>query len=94
MWFIIFHATPLTRAMENTLHLMNSKNESYRKSLHRVDGSSEEAAQLELLTEQLQTFQGKLKYKKKHSQQMTEDLQVDHTFLLYFNPEFYKIIYY
>ncbi|KAL5476034.1 hypothetical protein EMCRGX_G025936 [Ephydatia muelleri] len=63
------------RAMENTLQLMNSKNESYRKSLHRVDGSSEEAAQLEVLAGQLQTFQGKLKYKRKQSQQLTEDLQ-------------------
>lgn len=75
-WLITFHAMPLTRAMENTLQLMNSKNESYRKSLHRVDGSSEEAAQLEVLAGQLQTFQGKLKYKRKQSQQLTEDLQV------------------
>lgn len=28
------------RAMENTLHLMNSRNETYRKGLTRVEKSS------------------------------------------------------
>lgn len=68
--------TPFTRAMENTLQLMNSKNERYRKSLHRVDGSSEEVVQLEGMEGQLQTIQGKLRHRRKQAQQLTEDLKV------------------
>ena len=72
-----FPATSLhTRAMENTLQLMNSKNERYRKSLHRVDGASEEIAMLEGLEGQLQTLQGKLRHRRKQGQQMAEDLKV------------------
>ena len=33
------------RAMENTLHLMNGRNETYRKSLTRVDKSSKDSLQ-------------------------------------------------
>jgi len=63
------------RALENTLHLMNSRNESYRKGLTRVEQSSEEVAQLEMLEGQWRAALDKFKHKKKQVRQLEGDLQ-------------------
>merc|ERR550519_3112252 len=51
------------RALENTLRLMNSRNETYRKSFNKVTDSSEEMEDKQQLEEQLRAVMDKFKYK-------------------------------
>lgn len=61
--------------MENTLTLMNSRNETYRKSFTNVEETSEEYEQKMQLEEQLRVAMDKLKYKKRQVKELQEDLR-------------------
>jgi UDP-glucose:O-linked fucose beta-1,3-glucosyltransferase len=63
------------RAMENTLQVMNGRNEKFRKSLTRADGTSEEAGKLEELEGQWRAALNKFRNKKKQVRQLGEDAQ-------------------
>jgi len=61
--------------LENTLTLMNSRNETYRKSFTNVEETSEEYEQKMQLEEQLRVAMDKLKYKKRQVKELQEDLR-------------------
>jgi chromosome segregation ATPase len=63
------------RAMENTIQVMNGKNERFRQSLKRADASSEEAGKVETLEGQWRAALNKQRHKKKQVQQLQEDMQ-------------------
>ena len=64
------------RALENTLMVMNSKNQCFRKMLQKIDPTGEEAVELENLEGQWRAATEKLRYKKKKLKQMEGDTQV------------------
>ncbi|XP_078482846.1 coiled-coil domain-containing protein 39-like [Ciona intestinalis] len=63
------------RALENTLRLMNSRNETYRKSFNKVSETSEEYEMKNQLDEQLRSVMDKYKYKRRQIRELQEDLQ-------------------
>jgi len=63
------------RALENTLVLMNSRNETYRKSFTVVEETSEEFEAKKQLEEQLKIAMEKYKYKRRQLRELQEDLQ-------------------
>lgn len=63
------------RALENTLRLMNSRNETYRRSFNRVTETSEEYELKSQLDEQLRAAMDKYKYKRRQIRELQEDLQ-------------------
>ncbi|CAD5118818.1 DgyrCDS7498 [Dimorphilus gyrociliatus] len=63
------------RALENTLRLMNSRNETYRKSFNKVQETSEEMEEKQALDEQQRAVTDKYKYKKRQIREMSEDLR-------------------
>ncbi|CAH1781534.1 unnamed protein product [Owenia fusiformis] len=68
------------RALENTLRLMNSRNETYRKSFNKVTDTSDEMEEKQQLDEQLRAVLDKYKYKRRQIREMQEDLQtMSHT---------------
>ncbi|XP_064639257.1 coiled-coil domain-containing protein 39-like [Lineus longissimus] len=68
------------RALENTLRLMNSRNEQYRKSFNKVTDTSEEMEEKQQLDEQLRAVMDKYKYKRRQIRECQEDLQtMSHT---------------
>ncbi|XP_064615155.1 coiled-coil domain-containing protein 39-like [Liolophura sinensis] len=63
------------RALENTLKLMNSRNETYRKSFNKVTDTSDEMEEKQQLEEQLRAVMDKYKYKRRQIRELQEDLQ-------------------
>nr|CAB3228550.1 coiled-coil domain-containing protein 39-like [Phallusia mammillata] len=63
------------RALENTLRLMNSRNETYRKSFNKVTETSEEYEKKNQLDEKLRSVMDKYKYKRRQIRELQEDLQ-------------------
>ena len=69
------------RALENTLRLMNSRNETYRKSFSTVEETSEEYEEKVRLEEQLRAVNDKFKYKRRQVKELQEDIQTMSTTL-------------
>ncbi|XP_033638039.1 coiled-coil domain-containing protein 39-like [Asterias rubens] len=63
------------KALENTLRLMNGRNEQYRKSFNRVTETSEEYEEKQRLDEQLRAAMDKYKYKRRQIRELQDDLQ-------------------
>lgn len=63
------------RALANTLRLMNSRNETYRKSFNKVTETSQEYEIKAQLDEQLRAVMDKYKYKRRQIRELQEDLQ-------------------
>jgi len=63
------------RALENTLRLMNSRNETYRKTFNKVTESSEEYEIKQQLDEQFRSVMDKYKYKRRQIRELQEDVQ-------------------
>lgn len=63
------------RALENTLKLMNNRNETYRKSFNKVTESSDEMEEKQQLDEQMRAVMDKYKYKRRQIRELQEDLQ-------------------
>eukprot|EP00058_Branchiostoma_floridae_P007967 XP_002593455.1 hypothetical protein BRAFLDRAFT_119531 [Branchiostoma floridae] len=63
------------RALENTLKLMNNRNETYRKSFQKVTETSEEYEEKQQLDEQLRAVMDKYKYKRRQIRELNEDVQ-------------------
>ena len=63
------------RALENTLLLMSSRNETYRKSFSNVEETSEEFEMKKNLEQQLKSITDKNKYKRRQIKELQEDLQ-------------------
>ena len=64
------------RALENTLTVMNSKNECFRKMLQKIDPTGEDAVELENLEGQWHAATEKVRYKKKQLKQIEGDTRV------------------
>ncbi|XP_068685794.1 coiled-coil domain-containing protein 39-like [Montipora capricornis] len=62
------------RALENTLRLMNGRNETYRKSFNKVDEMSEEFDEKQRLEDQMRAVMDKYKYKRRQIRELQEDL--------------------
>lgn len=68
------------RALENTLRLMNSRNETYRKSFNKVSETSDDMEEKQQLDEQMHAVMDKYKYKRRQIRELQEDLQtMSHT---------------
>ncbi|XP_041751623.2 coiled-coil domain-containing protein 39 [Coregonus clupeaformis] len=63
------------RALENTLHVINSRNTTYRKSFNKVTESSEEYQEKLKLDEQKRAAEEKYKYKRRQIRELQEDIQ-------------------
>ncbi|KAH3812374.1 hypothetical protein DPMN_140804 [Dreissena polymorpha] len=63
------------RALENTLKLMNNRNETYRKSFNKVSDASDEMEEKQQLDEQMRAVMDKYKYKRRQIRELQEDLQ-------------------
>jgi len=63
------------RALENTLRLLNARNETYRQSFRKVTSDSEEAEQRHQLEEQLRAVMDKYKYKRRQIKELQEDVK-------------------
>ncbi|XP_065888087.1 coiled-coil domain-containing protein 39-like [Dysidea avara] len=63
------------RALENTLRLMNDRNETYRKSLNKADSMGEEVSELDSLEGQLRMVMDKFRRKRKLIKEVQQDLQ-------------------
>ncbi|XP_067948183.1 coiled-coil domain-containing protein 39-like [Watersipora subatra] len=63
------------RALENTLRLMNNRNETYRKSFNKVTDTSEEMEEKSQLEEQLRAVMDKYKYKRRQTRELQEDMK-------------------
>ncbi|XP_071950306.1 coiled-coil domain-containing protein 39-like [Antedon mediterranea] len=62
------------KALENTLRLMNGRNEVYRKSFSKVTETSEEYEEKQQLEEQLRAVMDKYKYKRRQIRELQDDL--------------------
>ncbi|KAJ7376952.1 Coiled-coil domain-containing protein 39, partial [Desmophyllum pertusum] len=62
------------RALENTLRLMNGRNETYRKSFNKVDEMSEEFDEKQRMEDQMRAVMDKYKYKRRQIRELQEDL--------------------
>ncbi len=65
------------RALEKTLHKLNTRNQQYRSSFHKADMSSREAQDLRQLTEQTKLANDALFKKRKELQRLRTDLDED-----------------
>ncbi|XP_041355046.1 coiled-coil domain-containing protein 39-like [Gigantopelta aegis] len=63
------------RALENTLKLMNGRNELYRKSFNKITETSDEMEEKQQLEEQMRAVMDKYKYKRRQIRELQEDLQ-------------------
>ncbi|KAL4608156.1 coiled-coil domain-containing protein 39 [Arapaima gigas] len=62
-------------ALENTLHMVNSHNSTYRKSFHKVAESSKEYQDKLKLEEQKRAVEEKCKHKRRCISELQEDIQ-------------------
>lgn len=62
------------KALENTLKLMNDRNEQYRSSLHQADLDSKDVQHKELLDQQYRAAMEKYKAKRQELQSLQEEL--------------------
>ncbi|KAH9509024.1 Coiled-coil domain-containing protein 39, partial [Bulinus truncatus] len=62
------------RALENTLKLMNGRNEQYRKSFNKITDSSDEMDEKRQLDEQFRAVMDKYKYKRRQIRELQDDL--------------------
>ncbi|GFO22705.1 coiled-coil domain-containing protein 39 [Plakobranchus ocellatus] len=62
------------RALENTLKLMNGRNEQYRKSFNKITESSDEMDEKRQLDEQMRAVMDKFKYKRRQIRELQDDL--------------------
>ncbi|XP_005105331.1 coiled-coil domain-containing protein 39 [Aplysia californica] len=62
------------RALENTLKLMNGRNEQYRKSFNKITDSSDEMDEKRQLDEQMRAVMDKYKYKRRQIRELQDDL--------------------
>uniref|UniRef100_A0A3P8Z808 Coiled-coil domain-containing protein 39 n=1 Tax=Esox lucius TaxID=8010 RepID=A0A3P8Z808_ESOLU len=62
-------------ALENTLHVVNGRNATYRKSFSKVTESSEEYQEKLKLEEQKRAVEEKYKYKRRQIRELQEDIQ-------------------
>lgn len=62
------------RALENTLKLMNGRNEQYRKSFNKVTDASDEMEEKHQLDEQMRAVMDKYKYKRRQIRELQDDL--------------------
>ncbi len=63
------------RALENTLEVVNSNNETYKQSFTRAGEQSEGMLQKEELDQQLRSLSDTYKHKRKQMKQLLEDVQ-------------------
>ena len=63
------------RALENTLRLLNGRNETYRKSFNSVKDTSELAEDKEKLDQQQKAAIDKMKYKRRQLREIQNDMQ-------------------
>ncbi|XP_041120137.1 coiled-coil domain-containing protein 39 isoform X2 [Polyodon spathula] len=63
------------RALENTLHVINSRNSTYRKSFQRVTETSEEYEEKLKLDELKRAVEEKYRYKRRQIRELQEDIQ-------------------
>ncbi|KAK6195619.1 hypothetical protein SNE40_001008 [Patella caerulea] len=63
------------RALENTLRLMNGRNEQYRKSFNKITETSDEMEDKQQIEEQMRAVMDKYKYKRRQIRELQEDLQ-------------------
>ena len=64
------------RALENTLEVVNSNNESYKQSYTKASDQSEGVLQKEELEQQLRSLSETYKHKRKQLKQLQEDVQI------------------
>ena len=69
------------RALENTLRLLNGRNETYRKSFNSVKDTSEVVEDKEKLEQQRRTVLDKVKYKRRQLREIQDDLHMMQTSL-------------
>ncbi|XP_076453930.1 coiled-coil domain-containing protein 39-like [Babylonia areolata] len=69
------------RALENTLKLMNGRNEQYRKSFNKITETSDEMEDKQQLEEQMRAVMDKYKYKRRQIRELQEDLHTMSTTL-------------
>ncbi|BFZ06218.1 hypothetical protein BsWGS_09257 [Bradybaena similaris] len=69
------------RALENTLKLMNGRNEQYRKSFNKITDGSNEMEEKHQLEEQFRAVMDKFKYKRRQIQELEDDLHTMSTTL-------------
>lgn len=69
------------RALENTLKLMNGRNEQYRKSFNKITETSDEMDEKQQLEEQMRAVMDKYKYKRRQIRELQDDLQTMSTTL-------------
>ncbi|XP_059163653.1 coiled-coil domain-containing protein 39-like [Physella acuta] len=62
------------KALENTLKLMNGRNEQYRKSFNKITESSDEMDEKRQLDEQMRAVMDKYKYKRRQIRELQDDL--------------------
>ncbi|KAJ8011253.1 hypothetical protein DPEC_G00056230 [Dallia pectoralis] len=62
-------------ALENMLHVVNSRNTTYRKSFNKVTETSEEFQEKLKLEEQKRAVEEKYKYKRRQIRELQEDIQ-------------------
>eukprot|EP00118_Oscarella_pearsei_P001072 m.6513 g.6513 ORF g.6513 m.6513 type:complete len:941 (+) comp16077_c0_seq2:56-2878(+) len=62
------------RALENTLKLMNGRNETYRKGFNKVDQTSAEYEEKQRLEDQHRAALDKYRYKRRQIKELQEDL--------------------
>ncbi len=63
------------RALENTLEVVNSNNETYKQSYSKAGDQSESMMQKEELDQQLRSLSDTYKHKRKQMKQLLEDVQ-------------------
>ncbi|PVD18338.1 hypothetical protein C0Q70_20887 [Pomacea canaliculata] len=69
------------RALENTLKVMNGRNEQYRKSFNKITETSDEMDKKQQLDEQMRAVMDKYKYKRRQIRELQDDLQTMSTTL-------------
>lgn len=69
------------RALDNTIKLLNTSNESFRKSFNRVPDSCEEMAEKHLVEEKHRAVQEEIRHKRRQVREIEQDIQTMETTL-------------